>query len=76
MDITKDKAKQALKDIWYRALDSNSVTKFDSYNKKLVAKKRYQEKHDMLDKLIEDYFELNREFNLALNQLDRLYDEN
>ena len=61
MNITKKEAKQALKDIWYRAMTCGSVMTWDFTTGKRIAKKRYQEKHDMLDKLIEDYFKMSKE---------------
>lgn len=43
--------KQALKDIWYLALNNRRCTKLE--NGKLIAKDRYQKKYELLKSLID-----------------------
>lgn len=55
--LTEKECKQALKDLTFHAFRQlGSCTKFDYEKRKFVLKKREQRQHDILLKLINEYF--------------------
>ena len=55
--LNKKECKQALKDYTGAVMRSPNAMKFDDDKNKWILKSRYQRQHDMLENLIEDYFE-------------------
>lgn len=80
MKLTKEECKQALKDIWYIAMTTDYVNKYDFKNGKHVANSKYQKEKALLLQLIEEHFkfiellEKHELQDLSIKELDAWFD--
>ena len=72
--LSKEECTQALKDYTGAVMRSPNSMKFDESNCKWILKSRYQRQHDMVQKLIEEYYDCMWVWDDKWKQLRELMD--